>query len=55
MMLPRINLTHSAAIHIGAMDKKMASIALATRSPLLFANTSDFKQVPGLTIDNWMN
>jgi tRNA(fMet)-specific endonuclease VapC len=42
-------------IHIGLMDKKIASIALATRSLLLTANTSDFKQVPGLTIDNWMD
>lgn len=30
-------------------------IALATRSLLLTANTSDFKQVPGLAIDNWMD
>lgn len=42
-------------IHIGKMDKKIAAIALATRSLLLTANTSDFQQVPGLLIDNWMD
>lgn len=43
------------SIHIGMMDKKIASIALATGSLLLTANTNDFKHVPGLMIDNWMD
>lgn len=42
-------------IRIGAMDKKIAAIALASNSLLLTANRRDFEQVPGLRFENWMD
>ncbi len=34
-------------------DRLIAAHALATRSILVTANTGDFTDVPGLTIENW--
>jgi tRNA(fMet)-specific endonuclease VapC len=49
-----VRLETLGSIHISKMDKKIASIALATGSLLLTANTSDFKQVPGCpSITGW--
>jgi len=42
-------------IRIGQMDRKIASIALASEALLLTANRKDFEQVPGLRFENWMD
>ncbi len=42
-------------IHIGAMDKKIAAIALANNALLLTANRRDFEQIPNLRFENWMD
>ena len=46
--------SRSAKIRIGAMDLKIASIALANESLLLTANKKDFEKVPGLRFENWL-
>lgn len=40
-------------IRIGAMDLKIASIALANSATLLTRNLKDFSKVPGLKIEDW--
>ena len=40
-------------IRIGTMDLKIAAIALTLDATLITRNTSDFKKVPGLKIDDW--
>ena len=42
-------------LRIGAMDLKIACIALAHDATLLTRNTTDFAQVPGLRIDDWLD
>jgi tRNA(fMet)-specific endonuclease VapC len=42
-------------IRIGAMDLKIAAIALANDALLLSANLRDFRQVPGLRVENWLD
>jgi len=42
-------------VRIGAMDLKIACIALANNALLLSANASDFKRVPGLQVENWLD
>jgi tRNA(fMet)-specific endonuclease VapC len=44
-----------ARIRIGAMDLKIAAIALASDVTLLSRNLADFKQVPGLKVEDWSN
>ena len=39
----------------GTQDLKIASIYLAHDATLLTRNTVDFKKVPGLLIENWLN
>jgi tRNA(fMet)-specific endonuclease VapC len=39
---------------MGAQDLKIAAIALANDALLLSANLSDFNQVPGLRVENWL-
>ncbi|MCI0639524.1 MAG: type II toxin-antitoxin system VapC family toxin [Gemmataceae bacterium] len=41
-------------IRIGAQDLKIASIALVKDALLLSANLRDFRQVPGLRVENWL-
>lgn len=36
------------------MDLKIAAIALMNDALLLTANMVDFKQVPGLRVENWL-
>lgn len=43
------------SVQIGAMDKKIASIAIANNALLLTANRRDFEQVPRLRFENWMD
>jgi tRNA(fMet)-specific endonuclease VapC len=42
-------------VRIGTQDLKIASIALARGALLLSANLRDFKQVPGLRVENWLS
>jgi tRNA(fMet)-specific endonuclease VapC len=35
------------------MDLRIASVALATNATLLSRNLRDFRQVPGLTVEDW--
>ncbi len=39
----------------GSMDLKIASIALAHDATVLTRNLADFRQVPGLRMDNWLD
>jgi tRNA(fMet)-specific endonuclease VapC len=41
-------------VRIGSMDLKIASIALVNDALLLSANLRDFRQVPGLRVEDWL-
>ncbi|HMC66671.1 MAG TPA: type II toxin-antitoxin system VapC family toxin [Gemmataceae bacterium] len=41
-------------IRIGSPDLKIAAIALVNNALLLSANLRDFKKVPGLRVENWL-
>jgi tRNA(fMet)-specific endonuclease VapC len=38
---------------IGTMDLKIAAIVLVRRAVLLSRNARDFRQIPGLTVEDW--
>jgi tRNA(fMet)-specific endonuclease VapC len=40
---------------LGASDLKIAAIALVNGALLLTANLRDFRQVPGLRVENWLS
>ena len=42
-------------IRLGSMDLKIACIALVHDATLLTRNTSDFAQLPGLRVANWLD
>jgi tRNA(fMet)-specific endonuclease VapC len=42
-------------VRIGTMDLRIASIALAHDATLLTRNTTEFRRVPGLKIENWLD
>ncbi|MCE9525861.1 MAG: type II toxin-antitoxin system VapC family toxin [Planctomycetales bacterium] len=44
----------AARVRIGTQDLKIASLTLANDALLLSANLRDFKQVPGLRVENWL-
>ncbi len=41
-------------VRIGTMDLKIASIVLAHDATLLSRNLRDFRQVPGLRVEDWL-
>jgi tRNA(fMet)-specific endonuclease VapC len=41
-------------VRIGSLDLKIASIALVQGATLLSANVRDFRKVPGLKVENWL-
>jgi tRNA(fMet)-specific endonuclease VapC len=41
-------------IRIGTNDLKIASIALVHHALLLSANLRDFRRIPGLPVENWL-
>jgi tRNA(fMet)-specific endonuclease VapC len=41
-------------VRIGSQDLKIAAIALAQGALLLSANLRDFRKVPGLQVENWL-
>jgi len=43
-----------AKIRAGAMDLKIASIALASSATLLTRNRSDFEKIPELVVEDWL-
>lgn len=45
----------SAHRRVGRMDLKIASICLANDLPLLTRNLSDFRELPGLRVENWLD
>lgn len=40
---------------IGQADLLIAAITLANRATLVTRNVKDFRQVPGLTVENWVD
>jgi tRNA(fMet)-specific endonuclease VapC len=42
-------------VRIGTMDLRIASIALAYDATLLSRNLVDFRQVPNLRVENWLD
>ena len=44
-----------SSVRIGTMDLKIASIALVHGALLLSANLDDFRKVPGLRVENWLD
>ena len=42
-------------VRIGTLDLKIASLALEQGAMLLPANAQDFKQVPGLRVEDWLH
>jgi tRNA(fMet)-specific endonuclease VapC len=43
------------SVRIGAMDLKIACIAMHHQTTLLTRNTADFSKVPGLRFQNWLD
>ena len=41
-------------VRIGSQDLKIAAIALWNDTLLLSANLRDFRKVPGLRVENWL-
>jgi tRNA(fMet)-specific endonuclease VapC len=49
----RFNDLRGRGIRIGTMDLRIACIALEADSTLLSRNLRDFRQVPGLVVEDW--
>jgi tRNA(fMet)-specific endonuclease VapC len=50
----QFDLLKKGRIQIGTQDLKIAAIVLANDGLLLSANLKDFKKVPGLRVENWL-
>jgi tRNA(fMet)-specific endonuclease VapC len=44
---------HKLRLRIGTKDLQIAAVVLARGATLLSRNLSDFRQVPGLTVEDW--
>ena len=42
-------------VRIGTMDLRIAAVAIAFDATLLTRNLADFRQVPGLRLENWLD
>jgi tRNA(fMet)-specific endonuclease VapC len=42
-----------ARLRVGTMDLKIAAIALSREATLLSRNLADFRQIPGLQVEDW--
>ena len=42
-------------VRIGTMDLKIAAIVLAYNGRLLSANLRDFRQIPNLSVEDWLS
>jgi tRNA(fMet)-specific endonuclease VapC len=42
-------------LRLGTMDLKIAATAVVNNALLLSANLSDFRQVPGIRVENWLD
>lgn len=51
----QFDMLRRAGVRIGTMDLKIASVALVHNALLLSANLKDFKQVPGLRVEDWLH
>jgi tRNA(fMet)-specific endonuclease VapC len=51
----RFHELRAAKVRIGTMDLKIASVALVQGATLLSANLKDLRQVPGLTVEDWLS
>jgi tRNA(fMet)-specific endonuclease VapC len=49
----RFEQLRSMRLHVGLMDLRIAAIALENGMTVVTRNQSDFKRVPGLTIEDW--
>jgi len=45
----------AARLRVGTMDLKIAAICLAHEALLLSRNIADFRAVPGLKVENWLD
>ena len=50
----RFNDLRKQKIRVGTQDLKIAAIALTQDALLLSANLRDFRRVPGLRVENWL-
>jgi tRNA(fMet)-specific endonuclease VapC len=50
----RVNELRKQRIRIGSQDLKIAAMVLTCNGLLLSTNLRDFRQVPGLRVENWL-
>jgi len=49
----QFDILRRAQIRIGAQDLRIAAVCLANKATLLSRNLKDFRQVPGLNVEDW--
>jgi predicted nucleic acid-binding protein len=55
LLADRVQQLRKSHLRVGTMDLKIAAIVLARDATLLSRNVRDFKGIPGLRVDNWLN